>query len=561
MNRRAGWFLWAMGLGCGAGFLVLAVPPAAARDIGSATKAFNIVEAQPMGSSLAQQLVPGASVALGERVATGERSAATFLFQDDTELSLGASSKARFTHFTFNPASGASHLTLDLAPGVFRFATGAVDKTDYTIHTPDAAIGGHGAVFDILIAADGATTVLVDDGDATVTAHGKSLTLAQGWSTRVDPGQAPLAPYRSKYIAPAVMAMNMLLTESDPVLPGVSAADRVAADQRRSVTTVSGLRVPPSRVAALAGSLNGTSDGLRALQAWMDAAGGEPNGVSARAIDLIEALSSGRYGTSIDTIGAAGDRISKAARASLNASYILRAGVAPDFALPGTSQGFLFGPKGMRPVPGFTLVTPKSSRIAGNALTAFLHKGKPPLMGNGLAGVVNFSTPLADGHYRLILWTNGSGGARDQWLPFGQEVMVNGTPYRIAAAAAGRWPGTAVLGSGAAGTDRAASKTSAGAVLITTDVSGGILNINFGAASHTFLAALIVEPAADPNLVHASGAAADILAGHDLMTPIRLNAMAAVDAALGEMLTRFILMEHPAEGAPAAPAAGAARAG
>ncbi len=552
-GQAKGWMAaTALGLGLGLAALGVGSGPAAAQDIGSATKAFNIVLGAAGPGAPQQQIVPGAGVQLGERVDTAARSAATFLFRDDTELSLGAGSEATFDRFAYDRKSGASSLTITLVKGVFGFATGAVDKAAYTIRTKSVTIGGHGAVFEVLVEPDGTTTVTVDDGEVMLSAGNRVVTLAQGYAVSILPGSAPLKPSPVVAIAPRILAMNRLLTEVDPVLPGMSAADRVAVDSQRSLTTVSGLRVPPSRAAALAGALNGTSDGLRALQAWMDAAGGQPEGVSARAIDLIKALQTGRYGRSIDALGASGDRISKAAQASLDASYILRAGVAPGFVLSGERQGFLFGPKTTPKLAHFTLVSPGSAHIAGSAIHAFLRPGLPPLMGNGLAGVVNFSTPLEDGHYRLILWTNAAGGAQDQWLPFGQALVINGTPYRLAALGADQWPGQAVLGG------KMAVGGFAGAAIVTTDISGGILNMNFGAASHTFLAALIIEPAGKPSLLETSGAAAGVVAGHDLLSPRRLNAVAAVDAALGNLLTGFITTADPGTGPGANPGLGTA---
>lgn len=112
-----------------------------------------------------------------ELVETGENSATELTFLDETKLSLGPDSSVILDRFVFDPDPDRSTFVMSVVRGVLRFVSGRLPKENYTIHTPVATIGIRGTVFDIHVAADGATRVVVKDGAVLAAACGRRIVL------------------------------------------------------------------------------------------------------------------------------------------------------------------------------------------------------------------------------------------------------------------------------------------------------------------------------------------------------------------------------------------------
>ena len=98
-----------------------------------------------------------------EIVRTGADSATKLVFRDSTNLAVGPKSKVVLDRFVYDPSQPSEGLGVTLAKGVFRFTTGSLKKSAYTVTTPTAVIGVRGTVF-----------------DADVTAHRTRITLREG---------------------------------------------------------------------------------------------------------------------------------------------------------------------------------------------------------------------------------------------------------------------------------------------------------------------------------------------------------------------------------------------
>jgi hypothetical protein len=159
----------------------------------------------------------GIDVFQNEVIRTGPKSASRVLFQDKTNLSVGASSQVTLDRFVYDPDPAKSAVALSIAKGVARFTTGNLPKSSYRISTPTATIGVRGTIITITVADDGTTTVSVDEGVATVNAGGQTVEVSAGMSTTTVPGQPPSPPHQTSSAAPPVTEMDFLL--SDNVLP------------------------------------------------------------------------------------------------------------------------------------------------------------------------------------------------------------------------------------------------------------------------------------------------------------------------------------------------------
>ena len=90
----------------------------------------------------------GDPVFTDEIVRTGVDSATKLVFRDSTNLALGPRSRVVLDRFVYDPSQPSEGLGVTLAKGLFRFTTGSLQKSAYTVTTPTAVIGVRGTVFD-----------------------------------------------------------------------------------------------------------------------------------------------------------------------------------------------------------------------------------------------------------------------------------------------------------------------------------------------------------------------------------------------------------------------------
>ena len=134
---------------------------AAQPDIGSAALTKNDVSRELSGANGPVDV--GDPVFSEEIVRTGADSATKLVFRDSTNLALGPRSRVVLDRFVYDPSQPSEGLGVTLAKGVFRFTTGSLKKSAYTVTTPTAVIGVRGTVF-----------------DADVTAHRTRVSLRKG---------------------------------------------------------------------------------------------------------------------------------------------------------------------------------------------------------------------------------------------------------------------------------------------------------------------------------------------------------------------------------------------
>src|SRR5271166_924358 len=148
----------------------------AQEHIGSTALAHNDVTRDLAGASA--PLATGDSVFRNETVRTGADSTAKLVFLDSTNLGVGPISSVKLDQFVYVGESNGQKMTVNLAKGVFRFTTGALDKKAYTISTPTAAIGVRGTVLDIGVQS-ALTRVTLREGRALVCPRRPGITLEQ----------------------------------------------------------------------------------------------------------------------------------------------------------------------------------------------------------------------------------------------------------------------------------------------------------------------------------------------------------------------------------------------
>lgn len=207
-----------------------AVPAMAAdRDIGVSAIVVSRVDA--LGGSRDRQLQVGDRVFQNERIQTASDGRAQILFLDETSITVGPNSSVVLDTFVYDPDRGRHSVLIEATQGVLRFVSGSGDSRSFQIRTPVATVGVRGTVLDILVAPDGATTVLVVEGAADLRAIGSGrvealdrIGFASTVATRQSVPTPPAPPSeavrnRLRVLAPAA---RQLATVGDIALPSVA---------------------------------------------------------------------------------------------------------------------------------------------------------------------------------------------------------------------------------------------------------------------------------------------------------------------------------------------------
>ena len=148
----------------------------AQQNIGSTALAENNVSRELSGA--AAPLNPGDPVFRQEVVRTGEESKAKLIFLNSTNLAMGPISRVTLDRFVYVGEAGSQEMSVNLAKGVFRFTTGALDKNAYRIWTPTATTGVRGTVLDI-DARSALSRVTLVEGQAIVCPRKPGITFDQ----------------------------------------------------------------------------------------------------------------------------------------------------------------------------------------------------------------------------------------------------------------------------------------------------------------------------------------------------------------------------------------------
>jgi hypothetical protein len=121
----------------------------------------------------------------GETVRTPDAGSTTLVFQDLTELSVGASSTVVLDHFVYDPGSRTGDASINFTKGIFRFVTGDIrNKANVKLTTPTTSLTIRGTDFKVVVN-DAGTIIQVTKGAVEIKPCGGTA------ETRlVTPGQA-----------------------------------------------------------------------------------------------------------------------------------------------------------------------------------------------------------------------------------------------------------------------------------------------------------------------------------------------------------------------------------
>ncbi|ARN80818.1 FecR family protein [Methylocystis bryophila] len=154
--------------------------PLTAETIGSA----NSVRPDVSGGN--STIKDGDGVTQGEVIKSGPKGSTKIGFNDGTSLSIGSSAQVTLSHFVYNDNKTFKKATFDLGKGVFRFVTGASDKSAYEIKTPTSTISVRGTVFTVIVTSN---STCVDVKGGSVDQSGAQPPKARRLPDTSDPGE------------------------------------------------------------------------------------------------------------------------------------------------------------------------------------------------------------------------------------------------------------------------------------------------------------------------------------------------------------------------------------
>lgn len=538
--------LWAASA---AGFVMLA-PGASAQvtdsglqtSVGIANKI--VREVKGKRGAYVRQIALKDEIYQNERISTGPGAAAEIVLRDNTRISVGPNSSLVLDKFVFDPMPSRRKVVMNAVGGVFRFATGNSPSNSYQIKTTSATLGIRGTIFTLIVAFNGAATVVVTGG-AVLFANlaGDAVLVTPGLSSSIQPPaadgtqSAPSAPTEpSLPITSTTLQIENTLAETtltDLASISTGGDPTVSSESGRptgsSTPGASGSADGPGSDAAveqvpakaLLGAINGSDDGMRALREFMQAGDADPETVAKRAMSILRALKNIPEGATYDVLVAAADRISEAASNIFNTGSIMRLTVDDAFLKPDGSFAFDLQPPDGDVSGGWEEVTPRDERVGGSGLRGLHRPGGDPVTTDGILGVESFDVAVPNDMWRVIILTEdlGTQQAGDAAINyFGDELRVNDDSISFRKTDPEDWSQTAFLtnqildsgftqSAGADGGDAAGgligdvATQQAGVVVSETEVTNNLVALQFvtGQTSgqrskRTYVTGVIVEP-------------------------------------------------------------------
>ena len=158
-----------LGLGLMLSFASLTAPAAAETTQPEVGKAVVVKESVSIEyQDEKKPLTKNATVHQDEAVVTQASSSAEIELLDKTKLAVGPDARIVLDKFVYDAGASPGSISINLSKGAFRFVTGLSPKASYVIKTPTATMGVRGTVFDVFVADNGETAVLLHEGGVDV---------------------------------------------------------------------------------------------------------------------------------------------------------------------------------------------------------------------------------------------------------------------------------------------------------------------------------------------------------------------------------------------------------
>jgi hypothetical protein len=130
--------------------------------IGFATVAVNVVKGTIETDT--RNIMVSNHVFQQELIETNSVSTTQFVFLDETVLIIGPDSRLILDEMVFNSNATKGKVVMTAVRGLFTFVSGTLPSKSYQMRTPTSTIGVRGTKFDLFVARNGASTVILRSG-------------------------------------------------------------------------------------------------------------------------------------------------------------------------------------------------------------------------------------------------------------------------------------------------------------------------------------------------------------------------------------------------------------
>ena len=230
-----------------AGILVCAaflVAPAHAAKPKIGRTSLIVKQVEGTSENIKRQLALKDPVFQDEFVETGVLSASELRFIDDTRITVGPSSSVVLDDFVYDPDPGKGVFALRMTEGVFRFFSGNMDSTNYSIDAPSVTVGVRGTIivgainpvdgaFALILESAGSEAFLATRTGRTAVVNAPGMAAVAHADGSVSVGDPPA------WALAMVEAMDRIISQANLTVPPDTGRD--------STATASLLPPPPGR--------------------------------------------------------------------------------------------------------------------------------------------------------------------------------------------------------------------------------------------------------------------------------------------------------------------------
>ena len=187
-------------------------------------------------------------------IETQRRSRTKALFDDDSLLTVGESSRIEITAHISDPNQNRRRIRLDLVKGRLRALVGRVFAgagSKFEVHTPTAVVTARGTYF--VVWSDGKLSGVVNigtRGNVDFTSGGQTVSIRPGQFSTALAGQPPSEPASAAEDAPLSVSQAILGTELKDTARAESASNTIRATVGQQLGSSQGVITPASRTSA-----------------------------------------------------------------------------------------------------------------------------------------------------------------------------------------------------------------------------------------------------------------------------------------------------------------------
>ena len=160
------------------------------------TRISGVVTVLPVGSIAWTEAEVDTQLRAGDRIRTTDNSSAIITFFEGSVIELKSNTEVGITELIIEVGPKSTTISLEQTIGttINRVQKLVDTASSYEIDTPSAVAAVRGTEYEVVVLSDSTTTVIVTEGNVSVTAQGVSVLVSDDEQTTVLPGEPPSTP-------------------------------------------------------------------------------------------------------------------------------------------------------------------------------------------------------------------------------------------------------------------------------------------------------------------------------------------------------------------------------